>query len=400
MSRFETLNPLDFALPGASLARLLSPTLVICLDHVRQNIRRVIEHLGGAASRWRPHVKTMKIPAVYAEPMRFGVRAFKCATTREAACLLEVMREEEIDGGDLLVAYPHVGPALDRIRQLAAAYPKTRVSVLCDEARALDEIPPALGIFVDVNPGMDRTGLPLSRAAEIIDIARRAGTRFRGVHFYEGHIVDTDAQTRRRKAFEGYDRLVSLLDDLAAAGVGVEEVITSGTPTFLDALAYPPLAGRDGIIHRVSPGTVIYHDSRSEQRIAELDLQPAALVLTRVVSRPADGIITCDAGSKSIAAEAGHPCAFVLGHPQLVPLVPSEEHLPLEVRRGPPPARGTELLLIPRHVCPTVNLAEHAVLVEAGHITEIAPVSARAHEVSLEAPEGAAPTSGATGQAP
>jgi D-serine deaminase-like pyridoxal phosphate-dependent protein len=93
--------------------------------------------------------------------------------------------------------------------------------------------------------------------------------------------------------------------------------------------------------------------------------------------------VTCDAGSKSIAAEAGDPCAFVLGHPELVPLRPSEEHLPLSVRSGPLPPRGTELLLVPRHVCPTVNLAEQAILVENGEVREIAPVSARAHDLLL-----------------
>jgi D-serine deaminase-like pyridoxal phosphate-dependent protein len=390
MSRFEALNPADFSLPAGDLVRLLSPALVVYLDHARENIRRVIAHLDGDVSRWRPHVKTAKIPAVYAELIRAGVRAFKGATSREAACVLRVLKQEGVRGGDLLVAYPHVGPALNRISELAGVSPETAVSVLCDDPPAVDTVPPSLGIFVDIDPGMNRTGIPFSRSTEILEVARRAGRRFRGVHFYEGHIVDADPEVRRRKAFEGYDRLRSLLDDMAATGIPVEEVVTSGTPTFLDALKYQPLAARPGIRHRVSPGTVIYHDYRTERRIAELDLLPAALVLARVVSRPADDIITCDAGSKSIAADAGHPCAFVLGHPELVPLVPSEEHLPLHVRGGGPPSRGTELMLIPRHVCPTVNLAEQAVLVEAGGIREIAPVSARAHELLVDASDGAA----------
>jgi D-serine deaminase-like pyridoxal phosphate-dependent protein len=101
------------------------------------------------------------------------------------------------------------------------------------------------------------------------------------------------------------------------------------------------------------------------------------------VSHPRDDVATCDAGSKSIAADAGDPCALVLGRPELVARTPSEEHLPLSVRSGPLPARGTELLLVPRHVCPTVNLAEQALLVEDGEVREIAPVSARAHDLIL-----------------
>ena len=382
MSRFDRLSISGFALPSGDLERLLSPALVVYVDHVRENIRRVIDHLGGDVSRWRPHVKTAKIPAIYAELVRAGVRAFKCATTREAECVLRVLAEHHIDGGDLLVAYPHVGPALMRIGELGAMFPESRVSVLCEDARVIDRIPSDVGVFIDVNPGMDRTGIPSSRRQDIIDLAQRAGARFRGIHHYEGHIVDADSEARRRMAFGCYDRLMSLLDDLAEAHVAVGEIITSGTPTFLDALAYEPFTTLTDIVHRVSPGTVLYHDWRSEQRIAELDLLPAALVLARVVSHPARGIVTCDAGSKSIAAEAGRPCAYVLGHPELVPLVPSEEHLPLEVRGGSRPERGTELLLIPRHVCPTVNLAEAAVMVEGGRMTGLAAVSARAHDVT------------------
>jgi D-serine deaminase-like pyridoxal phosphate-dependent protein len=295
--------------------------------------------------------------------------------------VLRVLADRRVGGGDLLVAYPHVGPALVRIGELAAMFPESRVSVLCEDARVIDRVPAALGIFIDVNPGMNRTGIPLSHGAEIVGAARRAGARFRGIHSYEGHIVDADSEARRRAAFEGYDRLMALLEDLAGAHLPAGEIVTSGTPTFMDALACESFAALTDIVHRVSPGTVVYHDCRSEQRIAELDLLPAALVLARVVSHPADGIITCDAGSKSIAAEAGHPCACVLGHPELVPLIPSEEHLPLQVRGGSRPERGTELLLIPWHVCPTVNLAEEAIMVEGGRMAGIAAVSARAHEL-------------------
>ncbi len=142
------------------------------------------------------------------------------------------------------------------------------------------------------------------------------------------------------------------------------------------------------MLHRVSPGTVVYHDLRYEQQIEDLELSPAAMVLTRVVSHPTAGIVTCDAGSKAIAAEAGDPCAYVLGYPGLEALQPSEEHLPLRVRAGARPPRGAPLLLIPRHVCPTVNLAEQAILVEDGRLREVVPVRARAHELLADSDDG------------
>ena len=72
-----------------------------------------------------------------------------------------------------------------------------------------------------------------------------------------------------------------------------------------------------------------------------------------------------------------------LGRPELLALPPNEEHLPLEVQNGARPARGEVLQLVPRHVCPTTNLAEEAVLIEGGRVLDVVPVAARAHELRV-----------------
>ena len=382
-TRFETLRESDYALPDDFARRVLSPALVVHLDKVRDNLRRVIEHTGGDASRWRPHVKTTKIPQVFAEVARMGVRNFKCATTREAALLADALREAGIEGGDSLLAYPLVGPALARLGRIAEEHPKTRLSVLCEEPARVAEISPRLSVFVDVNPGMNRTGIPMADTEEILAVARAAGERFRGVHFYDGHLRDSASADRRRAAFECYDRLLELVSALESAGHPVPEIITSGTRTFLHALAFERFAELGETRHRVSPGTVVYHDLRSEQENPELTLTPAATLFTRVISHPSAALVTCDAGTKSIAAEAGDPCAFTIGHPHLVAQPPSEEHLPLHVTSGERPARGTPLHLVPTHVCPTVNLAEQAVLMDCGAVQDVVRVSARAHELLI-----------------
>lgn len=385
MTRFERLDLSTYALPAELTSRLLSPALVVWLDHVRENLRRVIARFGGTPERWRPHVKTVKIPAVFSELARAGVRGFKCATTREAAELAATLAADGIVGADVLVAYPLLGPNLERLAALAEQRPETRFSVLCEEPAAAGRVPAALDLFVDVNPGMHRTGVPLEERERILAVARCAGTRLRGVHCYEGHLRAADLDERRRSIFECYDRLVGLVRFLAEAHVRVAEVVTAGTPSLVDALSYSGFAELDGTIHRLSPGTVVYHDLLTEQENPQLDLVPAALVFSRVVSRPRADVVTCDAGSKALAAEAGDPCAFVLGHPELGPERPSEEHLPLRVRWGAPPATGSGLLLVPRHVCPTVNLAEAAILVERDGRCEVVQVAARAHDLVLPA---------------
>ena len=380
----DELDPLPYTLPQPLRDRLLSPALIVYLDMVRANISRVVDVLGGDPDRWRPHVKTAKLAPVFIELARAGVRAFKCATTREAACLLETLDATGDSPIDVLLAHPLVGPNLARLGRIAAAYPGSSVSVLCEDPQAVESIPTDLGVFVDVNPGMNRTGIPVDRIDAIAAVATRAGARWRGVHYYDGHLCGLDPETRRRRARAGYDELLVVLAELAGCGVTLPEVVTSGTPTFGVAIDYEPLSRRGEWLHRVSPGTVVLSDMRSAQEIPQVGLVPAALVLTRVVSRPDDGIVTCDAGSKSIAADAGDPCAAVLGAAGLEALTPSEEHLPFRVVHGAAPSRGTELLLIPRHVCPTVNLAERAVIIENGRLREVVDVIGRAHDLLAE----------------
>src|SRR6202008_1711868 len=137
--------------------------------------------------------------------------------------------------------------------------------------------------------------------------------------------------------------------------------------------------------HRVSPGTDKYCDATSLAQLPpELGVIPAVLVLPRVVSHPRVDMITCDAGHKAVSADAGVPTCVVVGHPELTPLSPSEEHLPLAVQEGAAaPQIGDPLFLLPRHICPTVNNFDQAVLVRNEAVESIEQVSARGHEPPL-----------------
>jgi D-serine deaminase-like pyridoxal phosphate-dependent protein len=379
--RLASIDRKLYRIPDTTAERLFSPALVVFMDLVRANLRQMLHYLGGDPNRWRPHLKTTKIPQVWRELIAVGVRHFKCATTREAEVLLGLLDEMGIRDADLLVAYPLLPPNLDKVVALAAAHPETRVSILSEHPEHAASLPPDVGVFVDINPQMNRTGIPMTDVAAIAGVARAAGSRMRGLHFYDGHVRDGERQVRRQRSWRLYDGLVRIHAALVAESIRVDELITSGTPAFPYALSHRGLAELEGLVHRVSPGTVVLHDAFSDDLLDDVELQPAALLFTRVVSHPESGIVTCDAGSKSLAAEAGSPVAFVLGHPELVPQTPSEEHLPLRVTDGPPPPRGTALMLVPRHVCPTVNLAEKALVIESGREPVEVEVAARAHDV-------------------
>lgn len=361
---------------------VLTPALIVYPKIVASNIERTIDLLDGDASRWRVHIKTAKLAYTLRLLIDHGVCNFKCATTLElrVAC--------EAGAGDVLVAYPSVGANARRVAEIADQFSTVRISALAENEEQIRQWRGSrVGIFLDINPGMDRTGVEQNRSVEVVALVRAvdaAGLDFRGLHYYDGHYGAVEERERTRAAQRGYDRLMEIVAEIERAGMNVPEVVTAGTPTLPSSLAYEGFRGGN-FLHRVSPGTVVYCDATSEsQRPRAYGYRPAVLVATRVVSRPRAGIVTCDAGHKAVSADAGVPTCVVVGHPELTPLSPSEEHLPMAVEEGAAaPQIGEVLYLLPRHVCPTVNNFDSALLVRDGEIESVEKVSARGREAPL-----------------
>ena len=366
-------------------ASLLTPALAIFTDVVDANIRNTIRLTGGNPRRWRPHVKTAKLGFTMKRLVAAGIEACKASTSLEMAVACEAGFR------DVLLAYPVVGANARRVMEISAVHPEVRLSTLVENGDQAEQwTGSTLGLFIDLNTGMNRTGLEQDHVNEVVDLAHTCGSRFRGLHYYDGHLHVQDLAERRRLAHEGYGRLMRLVAALDSAGIGTGELITSGTPAFPFAIDYEPFSA----VHQtVSPGTVVYNDLTSVADLPGFGYEPAALVVATVVSHPKPGRITCDAGHKSVSADAGVPTCAILGHPEWIPDKPSEEHLPVDIA-GPLPGIGEYLYLIPRHVCPTVNNFDHALIVEGGAVVGVEPVTARGHE----APLAGSRTNTATGQ--
>jgi D-serine deaminase-like pyridoxal phosphate-dependent protein len=361
---------------------LITPALVIYPELVASNIERTVKLLSGDADRWRVHIKTAKLGYTVRMLVERGVRNFKCATT------LELLVACQCKAADVLLAYPTMGANARRVREIAQQFPGVRVSVLAENEEQVRQWHGSqLGIFLDINSGMNRTGIEESHAEEVVKLGRAiaaGGLEFRGLHYYDGHHGGLQEPERTAAAHRGYDHLLDIVAALGHAGMAVAEVITAGTPTFPAALSYPGFR-EAGFIHRISPGTVVYCDATSRTQLPEeYGYRPAVLVLSRVVSHPRAGIVTCDAGHKAVSADAGVPTCVVVGRPELTPLSPSEEHLPIGVKEGVTgPPVGELLYLLPRHVCPTVNNFDDALLVRHGVVEAVERVSARGREAPL-----------------
>jgi D-serine deaminase-like pyridoxal phosphate-dependent protein len=376
----EAVAPENYLIEN--VAEVLTPALAIYTEILDRNISITLDLVGGNADRWRPHIKTAKLAYVMRRLVERQVKNFKCSTTLElrVAC--------ETGAADVVLAYPVVGANARRARGIAEAFPQTRVSTLVENAEQIDEWKESrIGLFIDVNPGMDRTGIEQDRADEIARLARAiesAGIAFRGLHYYDGHVAKLDLAEREAIAYSGYDRLMEIVATVESAGIKVSEVITAGTPALPCSLSYPKLT-RAGFIHRVSPGTIVYNDATSLAQLPkEWGYRPAAVVVSIVVSHPAPRRITCDAGHKTVSADSGVPTCAVIGRPDLLPAKPSEEHLPVEVSADQDaPKIGEHLYLVPMHICPTVNNFDYAMIITGNRVVAVERVTARGREAPL-----------------
>jgi D-serine deaminase-like pyridoxal phosphate-dependent protein len=194
--------------------RVLTPALLIYPALVDANIETTLRMLGSDPNRWRPHIKTAKLAFVVRRYLDYGIRNLKCSTT------LELLTACECGAADVLLAFAVVGANAKRTLDIAAAFPRTRISVLienADQARAWRDTP--IGVFIDVNPGMNRTGISQERTDEILSFARELNHQFRGLHYYDGHAAGFAPAEREARVYAGYDRLLEIARALPSPAV-------------------------------------------------------------------------------------------------------------------------------------------------------------------------------------
>ncbi|HTR27800.1 MAG TPA: D-TA family PLP-dependent enzyme [Puia sp.] len=335
-----------------------TPALVVYPDRIRQNIARAVAMVG-EPGRLRPHVKTHKSPAVTRLMLAAGIRQFKCATIAEAEMLA-------LEGApDVLLAYQPVGPKITRLTQLIRQFPDTRFSCLIDHpdaaaamARTFHAAGLTVPVYLDLNVGMDRTGIaPGPQAVQLYQLALDLpGIDPVGLHIYDGHIRDTDPDQLKAKCDAAFAPVLALRD----ATKKDLRIIAGGSPTF------PVHAGRPAEI-QCSPGTFVYWDKGYGDQFPAQPFRPDALVVTRVISLRGESRLCLDLGHKSIAAENELTRrVFFLNGPELKAVGQSEEHLVVEAGTGHGYRIGDVLYGVPYHICPTVALYERAVTVEAG----------------------------------
>ncbi len=361
----------------ANEAEIPSPALLVYPDRIAENIRRMAAAAGGA-DRLRPHIKTHKLPEVMALFRQQGISRFKAATVAEAEMAAAA------GAGDVLLAYPAVGPTGPRLAALARAFPQTTFRALTDSDVGIDDLDRAacqaglrLDTLLDLNVGMDRTGVPPGPEAVRLAhrIAAAAGLSFGGLHAYDGHLHAAERSELARRVAAAFAPVWKLRADLEAAGIPVPLLAAGGTPTSSLLAAY------DNV--EVGAGTTVLWDAGQPTISPDLDYLHAAVLLIRVISKPAPGLACLDLGHKAVASEMPQPRVTIFGLEQARFPLHSEEHLVVETPLAADLAVGTVLYGLPRHVCPTVALYDEAIAVYDGRAAERWQVTARNRRISI-----------------
>jgi D-serine deaminase-like pyridoxal phosphate-dependent protein len=364
----------------ADTSQILSPGLVVFRDLVESNLAEMIR-IAGSPFRLRPHCKTHKLREIIELQVASGITKHKCATIAEAELLADAGVK------DVFLAYNPVGPNIRRVGELLAKYPELELKVTGDDPRpiaALGELLAASGqsveVLLDIDCGLHRTGLPVGPAACRLyeQIAKSPGVVPGGFHLYDGHNHQLDVAERRAAVMSAWEPARRLYDELRSAGLPVPRIVAGGTGSFpIFAEIFHPAI-------ELSPGTTIFHDFGYGDMFPDMHFTPAALILTRVISRPTPDRLTLDVGYKAIASEM--PLANRLRFsdlPDAKPVLQNEEHLVLETPAARRYSPGDELLAIPKHICPTCNLQQEVYVVSSGRHVATWQVAARDRKLTV-----------------
>jgi len=361
----------------ANAAAIPTPTVLIYPDRVEQNLARMVAMAGGA-QRLRPHVKTHKLPQIIALKRKAGISRFKVSTIAEAEMTAAA------GGEDILLAYQPVGPNVARLVTLMRRFPATRFSTLVDDADNLAAISASaateqvrITLYLDLNVGMNRTGIiPDAAAADLYRAMCRApGIAVGGLHAYDGHLRHPDGAELARLVDAAFAPIWQLRAQMLGEGLPVPRTIASGTPTFAVLARHADT--------EVGAGTTVLWDFGQAEVCPEHHFLNAAMLMTRVISKPTADRLCLDLGHKAVAAEMPQPRVRLMGLEDASLVMQSEEHLVVQTPRAGSYQVGDVLYGIPRHICPTMALHSDVWAVHAGVADESWPVVARTRRITI-----------------
>ncbi len=354
---------------GQSKTAVDTPALLVDLDLMEANIRRVMEVCRASGVGWRPHTKGQKTPEIIQKELAAGAIGMTCAKLGEA----EVLAQNGVR--DILIHNQIVGAA--KTQRLAALTAIADPIVTVDSIAHVEQLAAAmhgtgrtLRVAIEVDIGMHRAGVqpgaPVVSLAK--SIAAQPGLRFVGITTWESHAVTiADPAEKARVVAEALKQFTASADACRAADLPVDIVSCGGTGTF-------PFCAQQPGVTEIEAGGIIFSDVHYRTHY-HLDFPQALTLLATVTSRPTPQRVIIDAGKKSMSSDAAVPQPVGL---KSTGVMLSAEHGTIDLAEpNDLPRIGDKIELVVGYGDTTVHLHEEIVAVRNGKIEAIWRVAGR-----------------------
>ena len=351
---------------GRRREELVTPALVLDIDAAQRNIDRMASELRRLArATIRPHYKTHKSPDLARRQVQAGAGGLSMATVWEAA----VLASDGFD--DLFVVNTVAHP--EKIRLLAELARDRRILVAVDEAEnaaahsaAAVSAGSTLGIFVEVDTGMNRCGVDTAEEALALarQVAAMPGLRFEGITGYEGHCTLTpEEDLRHEKQQEAMKLFTGVADLLEANGIACPIRSAGGIATWQWTATYPGIT-------EIQAGSYVVMDNFHGRMVP--GFEHSLTIQASVISRQSKQVIV-DVGNKSVADPYN---VTIVGH-HLPVFRSDEEHGIFSAPEGSVLKVGDSVSLVPGYSPSTVNCYDAYHVVQDDTVSDIWPVIPR-----------------------
>ncbi|MBN7783332.1 DSD1 family PLP-dependent enzyme [Ponticoccus gilvus] len=366
------------AKPGMDAADIQTPALVLDLDALERNVKKMGDYAKAHGMRHRAHGKMHKSVDVLKLQMELGGAAGVCCQKVSEA-------EVFVRGGikDVLVSNQVRDPAkIDRLAQL----PKhgAQITVCVDDVANIAELSEAaqkhgteLGIFVEIDCGAGRCGVTTTEAVvEIVKAVEAApNLTYKGIQAYQGAMQHMDSYAdRKAKIDAAVAQVGDAVEALKAQGIETGLVSGGGTGSYY-------FESNSGLYNELQCGSYAFMDAdygrildEDGKRIDAGEWENAFFILTSVMSHAKADKAICDAGLKAQSVDSGLP--FIFGRDDVEYIKCSDEHGVISDPKGALKV-GDKLRLVPGHCDPTANVHDWYVGVRNGKVETVWPVSAR-----------------------
>ncbi|WP_018001113.1 3-hydroxy-D-aspartate aldolase BhcC [Paracoccus sp. N5] len=366
------------ALPGMDEGDIQTPCLILDLDALERNIRKMGDYAKAHGMRHRSHGKMHKSVDVQKLQESLGGAVGVCCQKVSEA---EVFARGGIK--DILVSNQVRDAAkIDRLARM----PKlgATVTVCVDDVANVADLSAAaqkhgtnLGVFIEIDCGAGRCGVKTT--PEVLEIARAVaaapGLTFKGIQAYQGAMQHMDSyEDRKAKLDAAIAQVKDAVDALTAEGLKPEFVSGGGTGSYY-------FESNSGVYNELQCGSYAFMDAdygrihdKDGKRIDQGEWENALFILTSVMSHAKPHLAVVDAGLKAQSVDSGLP--FIYGRDDVKYIKCSDEHGVVEDPQGVLKVND-KLRLVPGHCDPTCNVHDWYVGVRNGKVESVWPVSAR-----------------------